>query len=392
MPSPASSHILLAGLVTTAVGFLSAFAVVLAGLRAVGASPAQAASGLLAVTVGMGLATILLSVRTRLPITIAWSTPGAALLATTGAVDGGWPAAVGAFAVCGVLLAVVGLWGRLAALTAHIPATIASAMLAGVLLDLCLAPVRALETTGWLVAPVIGLWVVLLRLAPRWAAPAGLVVATGLAFTSADVRALPAATWLPTLEWTAPTLGVASVVSLAVPLFVVTMASQNLPGVAVLAGFGYVAPWRRVLLTTGVGTMLVAPFGGHALNLAAISAALAAGPEAGADRGERWRAATTAGVGYVAVGLGSAGVAAVALAAPGGLIEAAAGLALVATLAASLRSAFSVAPHAVAAAATFLVTVSGVRPWGVGSAFWGLVAGVVLLALTRLLRRPRLDI
>lgn len=371
-----------AGVVTAVVGFTSAFAVVLAGLRAVGADAAQASSGLLAVTVLMGLATVLLAWRTRLPITVAWSTPGAALLATTGAVDGGWPAAVGAFALCGVLLAAVGLVTPLADLVRRIPPPLASAMLAGVLLDLCLAPVRGLADAPALVAPVVVVWAVLLRLAPRWAAPAALAAAAALALTSDDVRGLGAGAWAPSVVWTTPTLTVASVVSVAIPLFVVTMASQNLPGIAVLAGFGYAPPLRPVLLTTGLGTVLGAPFGGHAINLAAISAALAAGPEAGPDPRQRWRAAVTAGAGYVLLGLGSAGVAAIALAAPGGLIEAAAGLALVATLAGALRAA-STAEQPVAAAVTFLVTASGLQLAGVGSAFWGLVAGLVMHGVLR---------
>lgn len=391
-----------AGVVTAVVGFTSAFAVVLAGLTAVGARPAEASSGLMVVTVAMGLATVGLAARTRLPVTVAWSTPGAALLATTGAVDGGWPAAVGAFAACGLLLAAVGLVRPLADVVRRIPPRLAAAMLAGVLLDLCLAPVRGLAEAPELVAPVVVVWAVLLRLAPRWAAPAALLAAAALAFTAPEVRALGAEAWVPSLVWTTPALTPAAVVSIAVPLFVVTMASQNLPGAAVLAGFGYAVPLRPVLLVTGTGTVLAAPFGGHAINLAAISAALAAGPEAGPDPTRRWRAAVTAGVGYVVLGLASAGAAAVALAAPGGLVEAAAGLALVATLAGALRSAFedptprgeaaggdgSRVPPAVAAAVTFLVTASGLQLGGVGSAFWGLAAGIALTLVGRR-RTPR---
>lgn len=377
-----------AGAVTAVVGFTSAFAVVLAGLRAVGATPVQAASGLLALTVAMGTATIVLAVRTRLPITVAWSTPGAALLVTTGGVAGGWPAAVGAFLVCGVLLTAVGLSPHLAALAARVPAVLASAMLAGVLLDLCLAPVRSLVTDPLLVGPVVLVWVVLLRWAPRWASPAALALATALAFSSAPVRELGLQAWSPSVTWTGPELTPGAVVSIAVPLFVVTMASQNIPGLAVLAGFGYAAPLRRVMVVTGLGSIVTAPFGGHAINLAALSAALAAGPEAGPDRSERWRAAVTAGAGFVLIGMASAGVAAVALAAPGGLIEAAAGIALVATFAAALRSAFGAGDHTVAAAVTLLVTVSGVQAAGVGSAFWGLLAGVAVLLVVRRRVRP----
>ncbi|WP_146899113.1 benzoate/H(+) symporter BenE family transporter [Cellulomonas aerilata] len=366
-----------AGVVTAVVGFTSAFAVVLDGLRAVGASPAQAASGLLAVTVAMGAATVLLAVRTRMPVTVAWSTPGAALLAGTGAAAGGWAHAVGGFMLCGALLAAVGLLRPLGDLVRRIPVPVAHAMLAGVLLPLCLEPVSAVVASPALVGPVLLVWLVLLRLAPRWATPAAVALAVGLALTSPAARALDGAALVPTLTWTTPALGWASVVSVALPLFVVTMASQNVPGVAVLAGFGYHPPLRPVMLTTGIGTVLAAPFGGHTINLAAISAALAAGPEAGPDTARRWHAAVTAGVTYALLGVASTAVAAVALAAPAGLIAAAAGLALVATFGASLGGAFAGEPDRVPAAVTLLVTVSGTAPFGVSPAFWGLVAGVV---------------
>lgn len=377
----------IAGLVTAVVGFASAFAVVLAGLRHVGASPAQAASGLLAVTVAMGLATVLLSSTTRIPVTVAWSTPGAALLAATAAVAGGWPAAVGAFLVAGAVLAAIGCWRVLAAWAGRIPVTLANAMLAGVLVPLCLAPVRGLPEAPALMVPLVLAWAGLIVLVPRWAAPGTLLVAVVLSLASEDVRALGSAAWMPSISWTMPTLDVAAVVSIALPLVIVTMASQNIPGVAVLASFGYRAPFRRAMVVTGLGTMAAAPLGGHAINLAAISAALAAGPEAGPDRSRRWIAATTAGGAWVAIGIGSAGIAAIALAAPGGLIEAAAGLALIPTLAGALRSSFGAGEGSssamLPAALTFLVTVSGVHPWGIGSAFWGLAAGLALLLGSR---------
>lgn len=376
-----------AGVVTALVGFTSAFAVVLGGLRAVGATPAQAASGLLAVTLAMGAATILLAWRTRLPITVAWSTPGAALLATTGTAAGGWPEAVAGFVLCGVLLAAIGLWQRLERWVRLIPVPLANAMLAGVLVDLCLQPVLAVADRPLLVGPVVVVWLVLLRLAPRWATPAAIGLAVAIAVGSPGVRALDAADLVPSLIWTTPQPSWSAVVSVAVPLFVVTMASQNIPGVAVLAGFGYAAPLRRVMLVTGAGTVLAAPFGGHAINLAAISAALAAGPEGGPDPRRRWRAAVVAGCGYVVLAVASAAVAAVALAAPAGLIAAAAGLALVGTLAASLGGAFGPAGHREAAAVTFLVTVSGVSVGGVSAAFWGLLAGIAVHLTLRAARR-----
>lgn len=377
-----------AGVVTAVVGFTSSFAVVLAGLHAVGADLSQAASGLLAVTVGAGVACVVAALRTRVPLTMAWSTPGAALLASTGVVSGGWSAAVGAFAVCGVLLAAVGLWRRLADWIALIPIEIASAMLAGVLVPFCLAPITSLVDSPGLVAPVVALWLALLRFARRWAAPAAMALAVVLAFTSGDVRGLEAAALRPMLTWTTPTLTVAAVVSIALPLFVVTMASQNIPGAAVLAGFGYRVPMRPAMLLTGAATAVVAPFGGHAINLAALTAALAAGPEAGPDPTRRWRAVVVAGTAYVVLGLGSAAVAAVALAAPAGLVVAAAGLALLPTLAGAAARAFGPEGYREASAVTFLVTVSGVGFLGISSAFWGLVAGVGT-ALVLHLRRAR---
>ncbi|NKY11249.1 benzoate/H(+) symporter BenE family transporter, partial [Cellulomonas hominis] len=310
----AATHVA-AGVVTALVGFTSAFAVVLNGLRAVGASPAQAASGLLAVTLAMGAATVLLAWRTRLPITVAWSTPGAALLATTGAAAGGWAQAVAGFVLCGVLLAAVGLWRRLEGWVRLIPVPLANAMLAGVLVELCLGPVRAVVDRPLLVGPVVLVWLVLLRVAPRWATPAAMALAVAIAVASPEVRALAPADLLPSLTWTTPEPSWSAVVSVAVPLFVVTMASQNIPGLAVLSGFGYAAPLRPVMLVTGLGSVLAAPLGGHAINLAAISAALAAGPEGGPDPSRRWRAAVVAGGGYLVLGAGSAAVAAVALAA-----------------------------------------------------------------------------
>lgn len=385
-PRDGATHVA-AGVVTALVGFTSAFTVVLGGLRAVGATPAQAASGLLAVTLAMGAATVLLAWRTRLPITVAWSTPGAALLATTGTAAGGWAHAVGGFVVCGLLLAAVGLWRRLEHWVRLIPVPLANAMLAGVLVGLCLEPVRAVADRPLLVGPVVLVWLVLLRLAPRWATPAAIGLAIALAVASPDVRALDPADLVPSLTWTTPALSWPAVVSVAVPLFVVTMASQNIPGVAVLAGFGYTAPLRPAMLVTGLGSVLAAPFGGHAINLAAISAALAAGPEGGPDPRRRWRAAVVAGLGYLLLGAGSAAVAAVALAAPAGLIAAAAGLALVGTLAASLGGAFGTPGHRESAAVTFLVTVSGISVGGVSAAFWGLVAGIACHLVLRTARR-----
>lgn len=368
-----------AGVVTAIVGFTSSFAVVLAGLRAVGASPDEAASGLFALTVAFGLLMSGLALWTRLPVTLAWSTPGAALLVSTGPVAGGWPAAVGAFVLTGVLLALTGLVPWLGRLAAAIPVPLAQAMLAGVLLQLCLAPFTAFAASPWAVGPVIVAWLLGTRWATRWAVPLALLTALVVIAVSLVDRGttLEAASLLPRLEPTAPVLTVASVVGIALPLTVVTLASQNIPGVAVMRSFGYTVPWRASMVTTGAGTGVAAVFGGHAINLAAISAALAAGEQAG-DRSRRWVAAFVAGLTALVLAFTSGALVAVTEKAPAGIVETVAGLALLSTFAASIVAALQDAHGRTSAAVTFLVAASGLQLLGVGAAFWALVVGLLV--------------
>lgn len=368
-----------AGIVTAVVGYTSAFAIVLQGLSAVGADPVQAGAGLAALCVVMGLATIVLSVRYRMPITIAWSTPGAALLAASQAPTAGWAGAIGAFVVTGVLLVVTAMVPWLARVVSAIPTSIAQAMLAGVVLPLCLAPVTAAVASPAVVVPVIVVWVAVLAWQPRWASAVAVLTAMGIAVGvlagAGDLADL--AVW-PRPQWVNPQWDALDVIGIAIPLWLVTMASQNVPGVAVMASFGYRVPWRPSLLVTGAGTIMAAPFGGHAINLAAISAALSASSDAGDDPARRWRAATTAGVGYVLLGELSAAVTALVFEGPAGLLAAAAGLALVGTLGGSLAGAMAQAEGRESCVVTFLVAASGLSLAGVGAAFWALVAGLVV--------------
>ncbi|WP_420120284.1 benzoate/H(+) symporter BenE family transporter [Nakamurella sp.] len=373
------------GLVTALVGFTSSFAVVLAGLQAVGATTAQAASGLATLCVLQGAGTLWLSLRHRRPLTLAWSTPGAALLVSAAGLQLGWSAAVGAFVVCGLLLAVTGLWPWLGRTVAAIPAPLAQAMLAGVLLTLCIQPVVALSRTPVLVAPVILLWLVLQRYAPRWSAPAAFALALALIVGVAVVDGSGVSLQAPTLSFTAPGFSWPAVVGLALPLYVVTMAAQNVPGVAVLAAAGYRVPWRQTLLLTGAGTVAGAGAGAHAVNLAAITAALPASAEAHPDPERRWIAAATAGVAYLALAPAAATLAGLMAQAPPGVIESVAGLALVGTLAASLAAATADPAERLPAVAAFLVAAGGVSMLGIGAAFWALLAGLAL----RLVLRPR---
>ncbi len=381
-----------AGVITALVGFTSSFTVVLAGLRAVGADRTQAASGLLTASVIMGLLAVLVSVRTRLPISIAWSTPGAALLVTTGVPRGGFGAAVTAFALCGALIVATGAFEPLRRLVLAIPRPLANALLAGVLLELCLVPVATFQHRPWLAAGVIATWAVFLRVARRWAVPAAMAVALAEIVGSAGHAKLAGLSFAPTLTLTEPAFSL-SALALGVSLFIVTMASQNVPGIAVLEGFGYEVPVRSVLVETGAGTVTGAALGGHVVNLAAISAALCAGEDAHPDPGRRWIASSTAGITYIAFGLGAGLLSALVAVAPAGLVESVAGLALLGTL----GSSFSVAVvedvaggtrYRDAAVVTFLVTASGTSFGGIGSPFWGLLAGLLLVAILNL-RLPR---
>lgn len=353
----------------------------IAGLRAAGATPAQAASGLFVLTVVFALGIIVLCVRYRMPITLAWSTPGAALLAGGGAVSGGWSAAVGCFLAVGLAVVATGFVPVLGNLVGRIPTPLAQAMLAGVLMVLCLAPVKSMGVQPLLTLPILAVWLLALRFLPRWALPCALataliVIGVDLAVHGTPVHPSDGQSWWPTVEFTMPTFNVAALIGTALPLYIVTMASQNVPGVAVLKSFGYDAPWRSSMAVTGVGTMIAAPFGGHAINLAALSAALAAGDDAGPDKSRRWLAGVSAGFFYLLLALAAGGLTVLTAVAPAGLIEAVAGLALLATFASAALGAFADDDMRIPAALTFVTAAAGVTIGGIGGAFWGLVIGI----------------
>lgn len=379
---------IIAGVIGALTGFASSFALVIAGLIAVGASPAEAASGLLILCIAQALLAGLLSWRFRLPLSFAWSTPGAAVLVAAQGVTDDYSAAIGAFLVCGVLLAITGLWPALGRAMTRIPMPIAGAMLAGILVPICIAPVTALIEQPVLAAPVIAVWLVLLRFATRWAVPAAMLVAiVGIVITGAD--AVAEAPLAPVLALTPPAFDAAVIVSLGVPLFIVTMAGQNVPGFAVLSTLGYrEVPARAILTSSGAATVLAAPFGGFALNLAAITAALMGGPDAHPDPSRRFIAPIAGGVTYIVLGLAAGAATALVTAAPPILIIAVAGLALFSALASGLVAAFEPPDTRVVAAVTLVVVASGVVVAGIGSAFWGLLAGSIVMLVTRT-RSPR---
>jgi benzoate membrane transport protein len=375
-----------AGIVAAVTGFASSFALVVAGLRAVGATPAEAASGLLILCLFQGLLAIGVGLRHRQPLAFAWSTPGAALLVAAKHTTGDFRAAVGAFVLCGVLLLVTGLWPWLARAMTRIPRPIASAMLAGVLLPICLAPATAAVSLPLLALPTIVVWLVLLRLAPRWAV-AGAVVTAAIAIVASQPQ-LSGVALLPTVRFVVPVFDPLVLVSIGIPLYIVTMAGQNVPGFAVLRTFGYDhPPARTALVSSGAATAVGAVLGAHALNLAAITAAMVAGPDAAEDRDRRWIASVTGGIAYLALAPLSGAAGALVVASAPVLIEAIAGLALFGALAGAVVAAFEEPEHRIVAAVTFLVVASGIQVVGIGAPFWGLVVGGVVMLWLGVRRR-----
>jgi benzoate membrane transport protein len=371
-----------AGFVTVLVGFTASAVIVFQAAQAMGASDAEIASWMWALGLGMGLTCIGLSLRYRMPVVTAWSTPGAAMLiASTSGLP--YAEAIGAFIVSAVLMTVAGFSGLFERSLSRIPVSLASGMLAGVLLRFGLDVFVSMQTQLGLALAMFVTYLCGRRLFPRYAVIATLVV--GIAIAGAigllhidGVR----------LQWarpvfTTPSLSLASLFGIALPLFIVTMTSQNVPGVAVIRASGYDVPISPVIGWTGVMNTLLAPFGAFALNLAAITAAICMGREAHLDPHRRYVASVFAGIFYVIVGVFGATVAALLAAFPKELVMAIAGIALLGTIGNSLAAAMREESDREPALIAFLVTASGVSLAGIGSAFWGLLAGALTLLVWR---------
>ena len=390
-----------AGFVAVLVGFTSSVAIVFQAAQAFAATPAQTGSWLWALGLGMGLCTLLPSLYLRKPVMVAWSTPGAAVLATAGLAGGfSMAEAVGAFMVCAALITLFGVTGWFERVMQRLPLAIASGLLAGVLARFGMQAFVAAQTDLPLVLLMLAAYLLGRRITPRFVVPLTLVLAIGFVAVTQGFRG-------PTLEFAltvpvfvAPVFTLAAAVSLALPLFVVTMASQNLPGVAAIQAAGYGnppgaaaeagVPISKIITLTGVATLVLAPFGGFALNLSAITAAICMGPESHPDRHRRYTAAVVCGAIYVLIGLFGAAIVAALTAFPQELIAAIAGLALLGTIANALHVALRDEAHREAALITFLVTLSGVVIGGVGAAFWGVLAGAAALFVQQYgLARPR---
>ncbi len=373
-----------AALVATVAGVGGTLPIVLAAAQAVGATPEQASSWVSGLGIATALSALVLSVRYRMPIITAWSTPGAALIASTVGIN--FSAAVGAFVLSAVLILLTATVRPLGRLIERIPASIASAMLAGILLRLVVAMVEQVPHAPLLVLPLVALFLVVRTVWPALASLVVLVAGALLAWTLGLVKPIPPL-GLSHLEIVTPAWDAATLIGLGVPLYLVTMASQNLPGFAVLRGSGYQPPTQPVLAVTGGVSLATAFLGAHTSNLAAISAALCTGPDAHRDPAQRWKAGPFYALWWGLIALFGASLVGLFGALPPALLITVAGTALLGSTAGALGSALADDKERLAAAGTLAVTVSGVSLMGVGSAFWGLVFGLLVMAAERLFRR-----
>ncbi|MFZ3153592.1 benzoate/H(+) symporter BenE family transporter [Pseudomonas sp.] len=375
-----STSAVVAGFIAMLTGYTSSLVLMFQAGQAAGLSSGQISSWIWALSIGMALCCIGLSLRYRAPIMIAWSTPGAALLITSlpGVPYG---EAIGAYIFASGLIVLIGLTGTFDRLMRRIPGSIAAALLAGVLFKIGLEICVAAEQQPLLVVAMLLAYLLGKRLQPRYAVLAALIVGSVLAGLFGLLNFEHFELQLAVPEWTTPSFSLAAAISIGIPLFIVAMASQNLPGMAVLRANGYDVPASPLLTTSGLASMLLAPFGSHGIHMAAISAAICAGPEAHEDPRKRYTAAIWCGLFYGIAGIFGATLAALFAALPKALILSIAALALFASIIGGLTQAMSEPNEREAALITFLVTASGMTLFSVGSAFWGIVAGLLTLAI-----------
>ena len=364
------------------IGYSSSAVIIFQAARAAGADTAQIGSWMIALGIGMGVTTFGLSLRYKMPIITAWSTPGAALLATS--LDGiSMAEATGAFLLSALLITLCGLTGWFARIMDRIPLPIAAAMLAGILFQFGVDAFLSLQSQFSLVLVMFAIYLAAKKLLPRYTILVVLVTGFGmcLLLDLLDFSGLAFALQAP--QWVSPAWSPGALIGVGIPLFVVTMVSQNIPGIAVLRTAGYSAPVSPIIGATGLTTLVLAPFGGFAINLAAITAAICTGPEAHADAGKRYIAGLYTGLFYLILGILGTTIAALFAAFPSEFVLALAGLALLGTISSSLQMAVADDGAREAAVITFLVTASGLSLFGIGAAFWGLVAGVIVLFVFR---------
>jgi benzoate membrane transport protein len=380
------ASVIISALVAVLVGFGGSVAIILAAAKSVDATVAQTSSWVAMLCLTMMVTTGILSWRHRMPIVTAWSTPGAALIAATSGVS--LQAAVGAFFLAALLLLLTAAIRPLAALIERIPASVASAMLAGVLFSFVIDMFAHVQALPALVLPLLFLFLVLRLYSPVWAVLIVLAAGVGLSYWL-DLVAPVADLQLSRFVWVWPEFHVATLLGLGVPLYLVTMASQNLPGFAVLKAAGYEPPSRSILAVTGFASLLSAGFGAHSSNLAAITAAICTGEEAHPDKSKRWLCGPVYALGYGVLALFGASLVALFSSFPPALIATIAGIALTAPFIAALSSSFAATEERFVAVTTFMVTASGITAFGLGAAFWGLAAGLTAMALEKFRARNK---
>jgi len=381
--------IVTSAVVAALVGFGSTIAIIIAAAQAVGADPAQTSSWVASLCLATAAISGILSVRYRIPVVAAWSTPGAALIAASSGIS--IHAAVGSFILAGALIVLTAFIKPFGRLIERIPTPIAAAMLAGILIRFVLAVFESAQAAPGLVLPLVGLFLVVRLYNAAFAVLAVLFVGLGLAFAGGLAQPLVAGLGLSSLTFIRPAWEPTALIGLGIPLFLVTMASQNLPGFAVLRASGYTPPSRPILAVSGLASIITAFFGAHTSNLAAISAAICTGPDTHPDPAKRWMVGPFYTLCYLVIAAFSATLIGVIAALPPELIRTVAGLALMGAFAGALGPALSDGSKIFPAVLTLAVTASGLTLFGVGSAFWGLVAGLLALGLDAMAdgMRPR---
>ena len=375
-----SPSAVVAGFIAMMTGYTSSLVLMFQAGQAAGLSSGQISSWIWSLSIGMAVCSIGLSLRYRTPITIAWSTPGAALLITSlGGVR--YDEAIGAYITCAVLVIICGMTGSFERLVKRIPASLAAALLAGILFKIGSEIFVAAQHRTGLVIGMFATYLIVKRLTPRYAVLAALVIGTLLSGLLGLLDFSGFALEVAVPVWTTPSFSLAATISIGIPLFVVAMTSQNMPGIAVLRADGYTVPASPLITTTGVASLLLAPFGSHGINLAAISAAICTGPHAHEDPKKRYTAAMWCGIFYGIAGIFGATLAALFASLPKELVLSIAALALFGSIINGLTIAMSEAKEREAALVTFMVTASGMTLFSVGSAFWGIVAGVLTLMI-----------
>ena len=375
-----SPSALVAGFIAMLTGHTSGLVLIFQAGQAAGLDSGLITSWIWALSLGMAVCTIGLSLRYRAPIVVAWSTPGAALLISS--LPGvQFSDAIGAYLVCALLLTLVGLTGSFERLMRRVPASLASALLAGILFRIAGEIFPALQAHTGLVLAMLLSYLLLKRWQPRYAVLAALVVGCSVAFSTGllDLSGVPLELAQP--QWTTPSFSLSAIISIGLPLFVVAMASQNIPGLAVLRADGYQVPASPLLSVTGIASFLLAPLGAHGVNLAAITAAICTGPHAHEDPAKRYTAAIWCGVFYALAGLFGASLVALFAALPTALLMSIAAIALLGSIGNGLSVALFELREREAALLTFMVSASGISFFGIGSAFWGLVAGLLTLLI-----------